>query len=685
MIAEHIEHIYTEAEKEFLLRIITTKIAPILEDLAKGGLAYAWESWKNEVKTQRAAEAQKKLLVDVKEVMCTSTRGQRTAAEKELIIQYVSKLSCIPSDTSHTAMDSLCNEIDFYPAIDAKSVMFLQGDFGNCYYIIAEGKVDLYLEQSKDKEMENGHTFGKHRGISYNGSDFANDLLKEVDENGKPPMKTSTFLSAAMGVSTNESDGMEVSPVGTRSELGRKIVTLEAGRGFGEFAILSTAGKIRMCSAVAATSNSFCFILHASTYNLVLKQHHYRASKLSAATALLKQMPVFNTYSHAKLSSIAFNMKSTFHQKTSVVVHAGDNIDRVLIVHTGTIRVLKEREIPQPADYDSDDPPEPGEAVHYRSAEETLLRRLPRLAVSELGKGSVVGEWELLKGLETFSTTYISSSNDCEVFEMPLSVYQECCTSTTISEHQQDLMREKLVLAQRRDTKIKGRLDRTEDKIKKIALEFAKDKDDQTTLLRMLPLLIDGVTLEGGVAIAADAGRSGGGDKGFKHRYKSSQDFISLNREIRAEAGLGATDATEVMGGDLDMAGGDVETTFGYDPSASQNLEKAYRALPRTPSPARGAGHFGQSGGGGGARGVSRDSRRAPGSRGSRYPRGSTPRGYHNPGSPTAALNLTLVNQGGSPGPGSPLIHRAMSPPDSARSRPSPRASRVLSASSYRD
>ena len=115
---------YTDKQKEFLLRIIKTKIAPILEDLAKGGLAYAWESWKNEVKAQRSLEAQKKLLRDVKEVMRTSTRGQRTSPERELIMQYVSKLSCIPNDISHVAMDTLCNEIDFYPTIDAKSIMF---------------------------------------------------------------------------------------------------------------------------------------------------------------------------------------------------------------------------------------------------------------------------------------------------------------------------------------------------------------------------------------------------------------------------------------------------------------------------------------------------------------------------------------------------------------------------------
>ena len=193
------------------------------------------------------------------------------------------------------------------------------------------------------------------------GKNFAEEVLKEDLE------KTKTSLLATI---SNDDEGErqlgpkvaaeeEVSPVGTNSAIGKKIVTLEKGRGFGEFAILSTAGKIRMCSAVAATSNTFCFILHSSTYNAVLKQHHYRSSKLSAATALLATMPVFNTYSAAKLGNIAYNMTATMHQKTSLIARAGTEIKRVMVVHTGTVRVVQERgvqvEKEEGSDGDDDD------------------------------------------------------------------------------------------------------------------------------------------------------------------------------------------------------------------------------------------------------------------------------------------------------------------------------------------
>ena len=234
--ADLLEHVYTDSEKEFLLRIIKTKIAPILEALAKGGSAWAWEQWMMEVRRQRAVEAAIKLREDVVEVMKNSTRGNRTQEERDLIHQYVSKnLSCIPDDTSHQAMDMLCNEIDYYQAVDSKSIMFLQGDFGNCYYMIGDGKVDLYLVQGKDKEMDMGREYGALRGIPYEGKNFAEEVLKEDVE------KTKTSLLATI---SNDDEGEqqlgpkvaaeeEVSPVGTNSAIGKKMVPKQRRTGEG--------------------------------------------------------------------------------------------------------------------------------------------------------------------------------------------------------------------------------------------------------------------------------------------------------------------------------------------------------------------------------------------------------------------------------------------------------------------
>jgi hypothetical protein len=86
--------------------------------------------------------------LDIISVMRTSIRGKRSEIEKEVILRYMTHhCNCLPHQNMTTGeLDYLCNNIDFYPII-GWSLIFLQGDFGNCYYMIATGTVSLYLEQ----------------------------------------------------------------------------------------------------------------------------------------------------------------------------------------------------------------------------------------------------------------------------------------------------------------------------------------------------------------------------------------------------------------------------------------------------------------------------------------------------------------------------------------------------------
>jgi hypothetical protein len=98
-------------------------------------------------------------------VLMTSKRGERNQIEKDILRQFiVNNLKCIPcNQLLHAEMDMLCNEIDYFPAM-GRTILFLQGDFGNVYYMVAYGAVSLYFEDSKDKEMQMGRELGKFRG-----------------------------------------------------------------------------------------------------------------------------------------------------------------------------------------------------------------------------------------------------------------------------------------------------------------------------------------------------------------------------------------------------------------------------------------------------------------------------------------------------------------------------------------
>jgi len=110
---------------------------------------------------------------------------------------------------------TLANEVDWQPIV-GRSIVFLQGDFGNVYYMIGAGTVGLYLEKSEDKQMSIAREFGDYRQKEFPGTD--EDL----------------------------------------SKLGLNIATLPSGIGFGEVAILSDNHKFRSCAAVSMDRYVVC-------------------------------------------------------------------------------------------------------------------------------------------------------------------------------------------------------------------------------------------------------------------------------------------------------------------------------------------------------------------------------------------------------------------------------------------
>ena len=112
------------------------------------------------------------LRLNLIEILKTSTRGSRSPIEKDIIRQFIiNRLNCVPKSITSQEMDQLCNEIDWMP-IMGRSILFLQGDYGNVYYMIANGRVGLYLEPSKDKEISIAKEFGGMVAKPFIGSDI---------------------------------------------------------------------------------------------------------------------------------------------------------------------------------------------------------------------------------------------------------------------------------------------------------------------------------------------------------------------------------------------------------------------------------------------------------------------------------------------------------------------------------
>lgn len=103
--------------------------------------------------------------------------GCRSDHDKSLIeLFYRERITMLPAEITPSEMDQLCDRTELYPVI-GRSILFLQGDFGNVFYIVAQGHVNLFYEQSKDREIVLAGQFEKMRAAPYTGTDEGLEIL----------------------------------------------------------------------------------------------------------------------------------------------------------------------------------------------------------------------------------------------------------------------------------------------------------------------------------------------------------------------------------------------------------------------------------------------------------------------------------------------------------------------------
>jgi len=311
--------------------------------------------------------------------MRTSKKGKRSNTEKDILLRYMTvHCSCLPfKSMTPQELDYLCNNVEFHPII-GWSLIFLQGDFGNCYYMIATGSVDLYLEQSRDREMILSRDYGHLRGRPF---------------------------------VTNELDRKNI-----LENLGKNILKLNEGSGFGEYAILSSTQKLRSCAAVSTHNDTMLLILDEKVYNEVLRKHHFRQRNLSNCIKLLQEIPVIQNYSYSKISQLAYNMNYMQHSGNKKIITSNQIINKVLVILSGEIKVYKPNEKEKETKRN---------VIISNTFVKKIEKRLPRLAVAILGRGKLIGDQELQISETKYIMTYESNIAGCEVFEIPADIYIE--------------------------------------------------------------------------------------------------------------------------------------------------------------------------------------------------------------------------------------------------------------------
>jgi CRP-like cAMP-binding protein len=352
--------------------------------------------WKETAQKLKQLEADDLLFHQTLQILQKSKRGSRSVPDIQTLVRFFAeKVACLPpSMLSSSDLEQIANEVDYHRVI-GRSLLFLQGDYGNCYYIVARGSVDLYFEASKDREMSLSRDFGALRG--------------------KPLILSDIELV----------------------QLGKKIYTVPCGAGFGEYAILNVHGKVRSCAAVAATPDSLLLVVQEGVYNACIRKLHSQQRLTTLANALLLELPLFNQFPRAKVAQMAMSLTSISCSTGQKIVSAGSPLDRVMLILSGQVRAVwpvdkvskMHEEFTGKTSYNSDRGIAARGVPSIAKKLGELQKSLPTFVAAQLGRGSIIGELDVQQASTVFQMTYSSMSADCEIFVMPIKVYVDALES----------------------------------------------------------------------------------------------------------------------------------------------------------------------------------------------------------------------------------------------------------------
>ena len=175
----HIHDLWSVNERVIFAKV-TKKFSELQSAYDFNSLQNSFLNWSNLIREKRKLAFEKDQKEKVIHIFKNSIRCNRSAMERETLKKFITaNITCIPKQTTSNELDQLCNELDWFPII-GKSIIFLQGDFGNVYYLIAGGSVGLYFEQSKDREFAIAREFGAFRGQSF---DYCEEDLAKLGSN----------------------------------------------------------------------------------------------------------------------------------------------------------------------------------------------------------------------------------------------------------------------------------------------------------------------------------------------------------------------------------------------------------------------------------------------------------------------------------------------------------------------
>ena len=291
---EDMEFEWDDREKQFL-RVFLGKIL-------KRPYAAAWNTWHEMIQSQKLYEEQqrkKKIIKRMSKVLDTQTSGERDAKGMERIKKWALEVhQQIFLKLNEDELNLACQYMEL-KRYKKSEIICLQGHPGEKYMINVQGVVAVHID------MDPGNTQRKLQIFKVKGYDY---MTRMIDEN---PLW-----------------------------IGKEIVQLGEGKGFGEIALFTEEG-VRTTSIIAADEKETKIIyIPKKVYIETLCKYHMTAYESRMKMEYLQKHPMLNDWSQRRIADLSFIVQKKAYGKNAILIHQGAIPKGLWFIKKGELKSL---------------------------------------------------------------------------------------------------------------------------------------------------------------------------------------------------------------------------------------------------------------------------------------------------------------------------------------------------------
>ncbi|GMH94628.1 hypothetical protein TrST_g5778 [Triparma strigata] len=341
----------------------------------EGALKEAWSLMKLNVKKQRRKskvhrkhlihEHSKKLLMNNRRI----SQYNRTNDEIGYLMQWMENAKIFPKDIPPEMLRELCEHMSNI-VLNKGDALFLQGDTGECFYIIVDGSVRLSWQED-EREALKLRLLRDEQPIEFKKTDFLNPLA-----------------------------------------VGKTLKELPSGISFGELSMMTKEATQRTCSAIACTNVLQLCVVDRDLYDRTLKTYHLKKGRKDEAFGMLSKMPVFKKWVPEVTKQLVEVGKTRILRNADYISNKDEEIKSVFIVLTGEVasvsdmrRVKRRNSGPK--------------LIQHRSKSKQQLSDNEQELCRTVG-GSILGDVEIFHDMKHYVISSVVRSSECSFLEVPL-------------------------------------------------------------------------------------------------------------------------------------------------------------------------------------------------------------------------------------------------------------------------